>query len=119
MICGIARLASVSPAIFLYRLAGLSTIALEYRYEASHIYEYRFGTSSDGTISLARVLASNNPALQDSLGPGYRQELGDVDRLVRQGRQPGQSSEGLVHSTSSGDHRRRPRSPPSSSGDWT
>ncbi|HEX6407437.1 MAG TPA: BamA/TamA family outer membrane protein [Gemmatimonadales bacterium] len=54
--------------IFLYRLANLSTIALEYRYEASHIYEYRFGTSSDGTISLARLLASNNPALQDSLG---------------------------------------------------
>jgi len=54
--------------IFLYRLASLSTIALEYRYEASHIYEYRFGTSSDGTIDLARLLALNNPALQDSLG---------------------------------------------------
>ncbi|MFL5514440.1 MAG: outer membrane protein assembly factor [Gemmatimonadales bacterium] len=54
--------------IFLYRLASLSTIALEYRYEASHIYEYRFGTSSDGTINLARLLALNDPVLQDSLG---------------------------------------------------
>ncbi len=105
--------------IFLYRLASLSTIALEYRYEASHIYEYRFGTSSDGTISLARLLALNNPALQDSLGPGYRQELGDVDRLVRQSRQPGQSSKGLVHPPSGGDHGPVRDHAPCSSDDWT
>ena len=55
-------------AIFLYRLGTLNTIALRYQYEASHIYEYRFGTSSDGSTTLARVLALNNPALQDSLG---------------------------------------------------
>jgi outer membrane protein insertion porin family len=55
-------------AVFLYRLASLSTIALEYRYEASHIYEYRLGNSSDGTVSLARLLAVRFPALQDSLG---------------------------------------------------
>ena len=55
-------------AIFLYRLASLSTIALEYRYEASHIYEYRLGNSTDGTTSLARLLAVRFPALQDSLG---------------------------------------------------
>jgi outer membrane protein insertion porin family len=55
-------------AVFLYRLASLSTIALEYRYEASHIYEYRLGNSTDGTTSLARLLALRFPALQDSLG---------------------------------------------------
>jgi outer membrane protein insertion porin family len=55
-------------AIFLYRLASLSTIALEYKYEASHIYEYRLGNSSDGTVSLARLLALQFPAIQDSLG---------------------------------------------------
>jgi outer membrane protein insertion porin family len=55
-------------AVFLYRLASLSTIALEYQYEASHIYEYRLGNSTDGTTSLARLLALHFPALQDSLG---------------------------------------------------
>jgi outer membrane protein insertion porin family len=55
-------------AIFLYRLARLSTLALEYEYEASHIYEYRLGTASDGTVNLARLLALQFPALQDSLG---------------------------------------------------
>ena len=55
-------------ATFLYRLGTLNTIALRYQYEASHIYEYRFGTTSDGSINLARLLAINSPALQDSLG---------------------------------------------------
>jgi outer membrane protein insertion porin family len=55
-------------ATFLYRLGSLNTIALRYQYEASHIYEYRFGTSSDGSTTLAHLLALNNPAIQDSLG---------------------------------------------------
>ena len=55
-------------AIFLYRLGSLSTLALEYQYEASHIYEYRLGTASDGTIDLAQLLALQFPALLDSLG---------------------------------------------------
>jgi outer membrane protein insertion porin family len=57
-----------ASAFLLYRLASLSTIALEYRYEASHIYEYRLGNSNDGTTSLARLLAVRYPPLQDSLG---------------------------------------------------
>jgi outer membrane protein insertion porin family len=59
--------------ILLYRLGGFSSVALEYRYSASHIYEYRFGNSSSGTINLGELLALQAPALLDSLGR-------DVDR---------------------------------------
>jgi outer membrane protein insertion porin family len=54
--------------ILLYRFGGLSSVALEYQYRASHIYEYRFGNASDGTIGLSKLLALQFPALVDSLG---------------------------------------------------
>jgi outer membrane protein assembly complex protein YaeT len=59
--------------ILLYRLGGLSSVALEYRYSAKHIYEYRFGNASSGTIDLGELLALQFPSLVDSLGR-------DVDR---------------------------------------
>ncbi len=52
----------------LYRLRGFSSLALEWRYSASHIYEYRFGSGADGTISFSKLLAVEFPALIDSLG---------------------------------------------------
>ena len=54
--------------ILLYRLGGLSSLALEYQYSASHIYEYRLGNASDGTIGLAKLVALQFPALVDSIG---------------------------------------------------
>ena len=59
--------------ILLYRLGGLSSVALEYRYSASHIYEYRFGNASSGSINLGELLALQIPSLVDSLGR-------DIDR---------------------------------------
>jgi outer membrane protein insertion porin family len=51
----------------LYRIAPLSSIALQYQFSARRIYEYRFGDVSSG-ISLSEFLVNNNPALIDSLG---------------------------------------------------
>ena len=45
-----------------------SSIALEYRISARHIYEYHFGEVSSGDINLAELLALEYPALIDSLG---------------------------------------------------
>jgi outer membrane protein insertion porin family len=51
----------------LYRIAPLSSIALQYQFSARRIYEYRFGDVSSG-VSLAEFLVNQNPALIDSLG---------------------------------------------------
>ncbi|HWN18158.1 MAG TPA: BamA/TamA family outer membrane protein [Gemmatimonadales bacterium] len=51
----------------LYRIAPLSSIALQYQFSARRIYEYRFGDVSAG-ISLSEFLVNQNPALIDSLG---------------------------------------------------
>jgi len=51
-----------------HRLGPLSSIALEYRISARHIYEYHFGEVSSGDINLAELLALEYPALIDSLG---------------------------------------------------
>jgi outer membrane protein insertion porin family len=53
--------------ILLYRIAPLSSIALQYQFSARRIYEYRFGDVSSG-ISLSEFLLDQNPALIDSLG---------------------------------------------------
>ena len=52
----------------LYRLAPLSTIALQYQLSARRIYEYRFGDVSSGSIDLSDVLVDQIPGLIDSLG---------------------------------------------------
>ena len=44
-----------------YRLAPLSSIALEYRFSARHIYEYHFGEVSSGDINLARAPGARVP----------------------------------------------------------
>lgn len=52
----------------LYRLAPLSSIALQYQFSARRIYEYRFGDVSEGSITLSELIATRNPALIDSVG---------------------------------------------------
>ena len=52
----------------IYRLAPLSSIALDYRFSSRHIREYHFGTSSSGDVNLLELLALQNPTLLDSLG---------------------------------------------------
>ena len=52
----------------LYRLAPLSTIALQYQLSARRIYEYRFGDVSSGSIDLSEFLVDQIPGLIDSLG---------------------------------------------------
>jgi outer membrane protein insertion porin family len=61
----------ISTAL-LYRLRGFSSLALEWRFSGSHIYEYRFGSGADGTISFSKLLAVQFPALIDSLGRDVR-----------------------------------------------
>ena len=51
-----------------YRLAPLSSVALEYRISARDIYEYHFGAVSSGDINLLELLALEYPPLIDSLG---------------------------------------------------
>jgi outer membrane protein insertion porin family len=53
--------------ILLYRIAPLSSVALQYQFSARRIYEYRFGDVSAG-LSLFEFLVNRNPALIDSLG---------------------------------------------------
>jgi outer membrane protein insertion porin family len=52
----------------IHRLGPLSSIALEYRFSARHIYEYHFGAVSSGDIHLQELLALEYPPLLDSLG---------------------------------------------------
>ena len=52
----------------LYRLAPLSTVALQYQLSARRIYEYRFGDVSSGSIDLSEFLVDQIPGLIDSLG---------------------------------------------------
>ena len=104
MTCGIAQLASVSPGYF-------SIV-----WPACPRLRWNTGTrpaTSTSTVSALRPMepsawpACSRPTIRHSRtrSAGYRQELVDIDRLVRQGGQPGQSSEGMVHPTASGDHR--------------
>ena len=60
--------------ILLYRIAPLSSIALQYQLSARRIYEYRFGDVSSG-ISLSEFLLDQNPALIDSLGRNIDEPL--------------------------------------------
>jgi outer membrane protein insertion porin family len=55
-------------ATLVYRLAPLSSVALEYRISARDIYEYHFGAVSSGDINLLELLALEYPPLIDSLG---------------------------------------------------
>jgi outer membrane protein insertion porin family len=55
-------------ATLVRRLAALSSIALEYRFSARHIYEYHFGAVSSGDLNLLELLALQYPPLIDSLG---------------------------------------------------
>jgi outer membrane protein insertion porin family len=55
-------------ATLVRRLAGLSSIALQYQFSARHIYEYHFGDVSAGDINLLELLAAQYPPLIDSLG---------------------------------------------------
>jgi outer membrane protein insertion porin family len=55
-------------ATLIYRLAPLSSVALEYRFSARNIHEYHFGAVSTGDINLLELLALQYPPLIDSLG---------------------------------------------------
>jgi outer membrane protein insertion porin family len=55
-------------SILLYRLPHLSSVALQYQFSARHIYEYRFGNASNGSVGLSELLSLQFPALLDSLG---------------------------------------------------
>jgi outer membrane protein insertion porin family len=55
-------------ATLVYRLAPLSSVALEYRFSARDIYEYHFGALSSGDINLLELLTLQYPPLIDSLG---------------------------------------------------
>ena len=55
-------------SILIYRLPHLSSIALQHQFSARHIYEYRFGNSSSGSLGLSELLALQFPAILDSLG---------------------------------------------------
>jgi outer membrane protein insertion porin family len=55
-------------ATLVHRLATLSWIALRYQLSARHIDEYHFGDASTGDISLLELVATQNPAILDSLG---------------------------------------------------
>ncbi len=55
-------------AALVYRLAALSSIALEYRFSARHIYEYHFGAVTSGDVNLLELLSLQYPPLLDSLG---------------------------------------------------
>ena len=76
-------------AALVYRLAALSSVALEYRFSRRHIYEYHFGATSSGDIDLLELLTLKYPPLIDSLGYNENKStftlsgsFADVDNLT-------------------------------------